>query len=264
MPEHQSLKINEVVEKQKRRLEVLLGLAAVFAAYHYVWAFQQALGLEFDYVSFGALLKLPVVAVIVFPLTYWLLVRADPLQRSRMNLPAVKFFKAQFPSVYIRDRCQQCTETSATCNNFIQPQSADASNYWFNEFFRGTFLNEHPEWVSSTLEKGYTCKLVFGIIMLTVAFLVLGFFTLLLGVAPALEITHNEILFFLVCVVVLAITFLMHRHNRSSPEKSTGCWHAWWEINQSHILWLRHHEILLVEKVCHAGQNRREFRAKVQ
>src|SRR3990172_8163490 len=61
----------------KRKLELLLGLSALTAGYLYVWVYQSFLGLTVKFVDLQTLLSLPIIALVVFPLVYYLWVRPD-------------------------------------------------------------------------------------------------------------------------------------------------------------------------------------------
>ena len=162
----------------KARLELLLGFSSLVAGYLYVWVYQNLLGFQVKFVDFYSLLRIPVISAVVFPLIYYLYVKPDPLQRSSSRSRSVVFFQAQFPSPYIRERCQRCVETAETCRNFIGPDSLDHINYWFNDIWREIFARDFKERFDDTFERGYTCKLVSGLQMAAFFFAILGILTM--------------------------------------------------------------------------------------
>jgi len=138
----------------KRKLELLIGLSALAAGYLYVWVYQFFLGLTVKFIDFQSLLSIPLIALVVFPLVHYLWVKPDLLQRSTFTWKSVRFFQAQFPSNYIRDRCQDCVETPSTCGNFIDPGSADHTNYWLNDIWRGVIAKQYPDRFEETFRTG--------------------------------------------------------------------------------------------------------------
>lgn len=251
----------------KLRLEVQLGVTSFAAAYLYVWAFQDLLGLHLKLVAFDLFLKAPLISLVAFPLVFYGYVKADPLQRSHYHWPAVRFFQAEFPSLYILHRCERCIER-VHCRNFISPESGNYTTYWLRDLWRPVFRNQHPEEFKNTFRRGYTCKLLFGTKTLAITFLLIGAITVLAAAGKQfiyarlsktqfhVPLRTPHLIFLGGCLLVW---FAISRLNIPDPTYPTGCWQAWREINRGHVLWLRHNEELLVEVICHAGGNDKTF-----
>jgi hypothetical protein len=154
----------------RKKLEFLLSISALTAGYLYVWVYQSFFGWTIKFMDIQTLLRLPIIALVVFPLVHHLWVRPDLLQRGKYRWRSIQFFQGQLPSKYIKERCQACVETPTTCGNFIGPESLDHVNYWFNDIWRGIIKKKFPDQFEKTFERGYTCKLVVGLN------LTLGFF----------------------------------------------------------------------------------------
>lgn len=247
----------------KARLERLLNISAIVIGYFYVWTFQEYLRIHVAFIDISTLLRLPIITLVVFPLVKYAYVKQDWLQRGRPNLESVRFFQAQFPSLYIRDRCARCVETPETCTNFIGPQSRDHNSYWLDSIFPIIKRNQKAQ-ALRTFERGYTCKLVFGLEMVLVAFIVISIATI--GWEPFLHLIQRHpiavrfaprhVIFILLCILVLGFLRALNSPDMTRP---TGCWHAWREINDAHKLWMRNNEPTLVNNICHAGGNKKSF-----
>ncbi len=248
------------------RLERLLTVSAIVIGYFYVWTFQEFLRIQVAFIDISTLLRLPIITVIVFPLVKYAYVKQDWLQRGRPNLKSVRFFQAQFPSLYIRDRCARCVETAQTCRNFIGPESRDHNSYWLDEIFP-IIKRDQPEQASRTFEKGYTCKLIFGLQVVLLVFIGISILTivwepavdLIMRRPASVSLAPKQIIFILLCVLVAGILRALNSPDTNSP---TGCWHAWREINDAHKLWMRNNEPALVNAICHAGGNEKSFVAR--
>src|SRR6266849_5492528 len=211
----------------------------------------------------SALLRLPIITLVVFPLVKYAYVKQDWLQRGRPHLKSVLFFQAQFPSLYIRDRCTRCVETVQTCRNFIGRQSRDHNSYWLDHIFP-IIKKDQKEQATRTFERGYTCKLVFGLQVVLLTFLVISAATM--AWKPTLDLimrrpvsvlyAAKHIIFILLCALAGGLLRALNSPDINSP---TGCWHAWREINDAHKLWMRNNEPTLVNAVCHAGGNVKNF-----
>jgi hypothetical protein len=103
----------------KARLQRLLNISAIIVGYFYVWTFQDFLRIQVAFVDLTTLLRLPIITIIIFPLVKYGYIEQDWLQRGRPNLKSVRFFQLQFPSFYIKERCNRCVETPHTCRNYI-------------------------------------------------------------------------------------------------------------------------------------------------
>jgi len=207
--------------------------------------------------------------LVVFPLVYHLWVKPNILQRGRFGWKSIRFFQAQFPSNYIRDRCERCIETSDSCKNFIDSSSPDKDNIWLNDIWRGVIKKSFPDRFEETFRRGYTCKLVLGLDLTLGFFFVLGVLTVLgrilyvYGFEPQAD-WGFESLHFLYPAVCIGVVALNRFLNKPDMENPTGCWHAWREENNGHIRWLRNNEQLLVDIVCHAGGNSKHFQEIAQ
>jgi hypothetical protein len=251
----------------KARLEILLGLSTFAAAYLYVWVYQDFLGIRVAFVDFSALLRVSIISTVVFPLVHYLYVKPDPLQWANWKFRSVRFYQLQFPSLYIRDRCQRCLETVATCRNFMGPDSRDHTTYWFDGIWRPIIATGFRGNFERTFERGYTCKLVFGVQLAMVFFSALALITMSWKplyrwvvqkpVFPSFESPH--FLFVLVC---FGMILLIRSLNTPDPGNPSGCWKAWREVNDGHKLWLRNNDNVLVDVVCHAGGNTKVFRSR--
>lgn len=231
------------VRSDKTRLEVQLGITAFAVAYLYLWAFGSMLGLDLKLVPFDLFLKTPLISLAVFPLVFYGYVKADPLQRSHLGWQTVRFFQAQFPSLYIRDRCQKC-RAQGTCRNFISPASGDHTTYWLRDLWRPYFRKEYPGEFENTFRRGYTCKLIFGTEVLVLVFFALGMATVICSETAQLiraEISHQgfhnslqvtEVVFLIGCLLVWLVLSRLNKPDATNP---TGCWQAWREINRGHV-----------------------------
>lgn len=247
----------------KEKLERLLGILAIVVGYFYVWTFQEFLKIQVAFIDLSSLLRLPIITIVVFPLVKYGYVKQDWLQYGQPKFKSVRFFQLQFPSLYIRERCGRCIETLQTCRNFIKPESTDHTSYWLDYIFP-MVKKDQKEQASRTFERGYTCKLIFGLQVVLLFFVILSVLTL--ASKPALDLIMRrpvtvsvspiQVIFILVCLGAAAVLRLLHRPDIASP---TGCWHAWREINDAHKLWMRNNEPMLIEAVCHAGGNTASF-----
>jgi len=235
-----------------------LAVVMVGSGMLFVWAF----GLARPGKSPGNLLSL---ALISF--AYYVIVKWDPLEKSSRDWKSVRFYQRQFPSLYIRDRCQvRCAETKETCRNYIKPGRLDHTYYWFR-ILHGQRKRDDPEEFRRTFECGSHCKFVFGM-QATLGFLLaLGLVVMLLRVAywrlmggyESYPVDRWEMVFAVGCFVAIAVIRGMHKPDEMEPE---GCWRGWRDTNQRHMLWLRQHEDALVDEICNAGGNTTRFRAK--
>ncbi|MGA3178368.1 MAG: hypothetical protein ABSE19_13610 [Candidatus Acidiferrum sp.] len=245
------------------KLQRLLTVSATIVGYFYVWVYQDYLGLRVPLVDVSTLLRLPIIAIVVIPLVFYAYVNPDWLQTGRPKLKSVRFFQAQFPSLYVRDRCGRCAETEKTCKNFIGPASADYTSYWLDGIFPMIKKGNKAQ-ADRTFERGYSCKLIFGLEVVLLFFVVLSLLTI--GSKPLVNfvirrpapfsLDPKQVIFVVVC---LFIPFLMRALNSPDMDSPTGYWHAWREINNAHKLWMKNNEPTLVKVVCHAGGNNTSF-----
>ena len=247
----------------KEKLERLLTISAIVVGYLYVWTFQENLGIQVAFISVSNLLRVPIIAIVVYPLVRYAYVQQDWLQFGRPKLKSVRFFQAQFPSLYIRDRCGKCAETAQTCRNFIAADSTDHNSYWLDHIFP-LIKKDQPEQASRTFQRGYICKLVFGLEFVLLVFMIISVVTLaskpvldLIARRPvSVPITPKQAVFVLACAFIAGLIRALHSPDAKSP---TGCWKAWQEINDAHKLWMRNNESILLDVVCHAGGNAKAF-----
>jgi hypothetical protein len=249
-------------EGSKRRLETQLCFVWVAFTYFYVFAFGPRFTTNFD-----SFIKTSLFSLAVYPVFFYAFVKPDPLQWSDFRLQAIRFYQAQFPSLYLKRRCARCREQHH-CPNFIGPSSNEHTTYWLTSIFRPEIGKASPDEIDRTLRRGYTCKLVFGTEAAAACFFgisLVSFAAPLMwtkdhSISTALSaIEPRQILFIVVCAIVgLAMRF----SNDPSFDRPTGCWLAWREVNQGHLLWLENHEDVLTRIVCHAKGNQFSFRSQ--
>lgn len=116
---------SKAIEEPKTRLEWLLILCALIIGYFYIYAYQNILHIEVEFISLQTLIQIPIISIIVIPLIRYLFVKPDPLQRSPSKRRANRFFQNEFPSKYILERCQRCIEDEKSRPNYIKVQSYD-------------------------------------------------------------------------------------------------------------------------------------------
>ncbi|MDH5694700.1 MAG: hypothetical protein OEZ47_16510 [Gammaproteobacteria bacterium] len=260
------LKKNILIRDPRKKLETLLVSSAFFIGYLYLYVYQSMLHINVKLVSFESLYQMPLVAGVILGLIHYIIVKPDPLQRSPSRRKAIRFFQKEFPSKYLLDRCNKCVEDRKSCANYIKEESFDHIRYWFYDIFHGPIEKEYPGIVKDTFAKGYTCKLLYYLSWVLGVFIALSIGTIMahhlhLYVLEQFKIdfTAPQVLFPLVCVGVLALIRLL---NKSDEERPSGCWQAWRQINRIHVGWLRTHEDFLVDLICRAGGNDKQFRQK--
>jgi len=265
MSAFKKLKSN-AIEEPKRRLEWLLILCALVIGYFYIYVYQNILHIEVEFINLQTLIQIPAISVIVIPLIRYLLVKPDPLQRSPSKRQAIRFFQNEFPSKYILERCQRCIEDEKSCPNYIKAQSYDHIRHWFYDIFRGAIETEDPRRVRDTFEKGYSCKLLYYLTWILGFALAIAMITILYHHAYlfikegwTVSITALQIFFPLACAGLIILIKIMNNPDESAP---SGCWHAWREINRMHVSWLRSHDDLLVNLICHKGTGTKSFKER--
>lgn len=253
-------------EDPRKRLELLLSVVTIFVGYAYLYIYQNILHIKVALYDLYTLLEMPVIAAIVLPLIYYLIIKADPLQRSPSQWKAIRFFQNEFPSRYILERCKRCIENENTCPNYIKAESYTHIKYWFKDIFHGPIESEDPGSVKDTYEKGYTCKLVYYLSWILTVFSVLAMVLMLfqhlyLYIFKTLKFdcTPLQILFPLGCI---GIVILIKTLNKADDKSPSGCWHAWREINRMHVSWLKANNALLVQLICRASGGTKMFREK--
>lgn len=123
----------------------------------------------------------------------------------------------------------------------------EASHYWFENFFNTWRDPNHPrhsQW-ERTLRRGSACRFVYYCIK---------FFEILLWISVSITLLQ-EVLFkklqievflsniglgwkiFFIILITLLYVFI-RATNRTSPEKLTGAWRQYAEINKMHIQWI--------------------------
>ena len=254
------------IKEPKRRLEWLSILCAFIIGYFYIYVYQDILHIEVKLVNLETLIQMPIIFIIVLPLIRYLLVKPDPLQRSPSKRRAIRFFQNEFPSKYILERCQRCVEDDQSCPNYIKEASRAHVRYWFYDILHGVIEAKDPSRVRDTFEKGYTCKLLYSLtwilgVAFAVAIMTILYHLVWLFIKEGwtVNITSLQIIFPIVCVLVIALINIMNSSNENTP---SGCWHAWREINRMHISWLRSHDDLLVDIICHEGTGTKTFKEK--
>jgi hypothetical protein len=247
----------------KTKLQHLLNISAIIVGYFYVWTFQDFLRIQVAFIDLTTLLRLPIITLIIFPLVKYGYIKQDWLQRGRPKLKSVRFFQLQFPSLYIKERCNRCVEAPQTCKNYISPESRDHTSFWLNKIFP-IIKSRQEEDAARTFEKGYTCKLIFGLEVVLLFFVIVSVLTaawkpvldLILHKPLVVSVGPLQIIFVLVCLGITGLLRTLHSPDLKSP---TGCWHAWREVNDALKLWMRTNDPTLVDLVCHAGSNNKSF-----
>ena len=257
---------DNAIDEPKTRLELLLILCALIIGYFYIYVYQHILHIEVKLVDLQTLIQIPIISIIVIPLIRYLLVRPDPLQRSPSKRRAIRFFQNEFPSKYILERCRRCVEDDRSCPNYIREASRAHVRYWFYDILHGAIEAEDPRRVRDTFEKGYTCKLLYSLTWILGFASATAIITILYHLVSlfvkegwTVSITPLQILFPTVCALLIALITIMNSSNENTP---SGCWHAWREINRMHISWLRSHDDLLVNTICHDGTGTKTFKEK--
>lgn len=257
---------NKSVEEPKKKLEALLVLSAFLIGYIYIYIYQNMLHIEVEWIEFQTLIEIPLIAIIVIPSIHYLIAKLDPLQRSPSKRKSIRFFQNEFPSKYIKRRCERCIENERSCPNYIKNNSSAHIKYWFYDIFRGSMEKENPKMVENTFEKGYTCKLLYYLqwilgFFLALSLIIIVFHHLYLYLFDETKIDLNtfQIFFPLVSGSIIILTYKLHNPDKSKP---SGCWQAWREINRMHIEWLRENEDFLVNLICQAGGGTKRFRER--
>ena len=257
---------NKSIEEPKKKLECLLVLSAFFIGYLYIYIYQNMLHIEVKLIDFQTLIQKPLIALVILPLILYLIIKADPLQRSPSQRKSIRFFQDEFPSKYLLERCKKCIEDESSCRNYIKPESCAHVRYWFYDIFHGEIEKENPMAVKDTFAKGYRCKLVYYFswslsffVALAIGTVVFHHVYLYLFDEFRIVVTASQILFPLVSVGVIILIKTLNRADASRP---SGCWQAWREVNRMNVSWLRSHEDFLVNLICHAGGEAKEFREK--
>lgn len=256
----------DTITEPIKKLESLLVVVTCVAGYFYLYVYQNMLHIEVELISLKTLLQMPIIALVILPLIHYIIVRADPLQRSPSQRETIKFFQNEFPSKYISARCKRCIEDESSCPNYIRPESYDHVRYWFQNIFHGAIEKEDPGRVKDTFEKGYVCKLVYYLswivfILFLLASVTIIFHHLYLYIAGKfnVELEPLQIIFPIACI---GIIILMKMVNKVDDESPSGCWHAWREVNKIHVSWLKSKEDFLVELICHANGGAKRFAQK--
>lgn len=257
---------NKSTEEPKKRLESLLVLSAFVVGYFYIYIYQNMLHIEVKLVDLQTLIQMPLIALVIFPLIRYLIIKPDPLQRSPSQRKSIRFFQNEFPSKYLLERCKKCREDENSCRNYIKPESYTHVRYWFHDIFHGEIEKENPQMVKDTFEKGYTCKLVCYLSWILSFFVALAigtvvFYHVYLYASGkfTVDLTALQILFPLVSG---SIIILIRTLNRADASRPSGCWQAWREVNRMHVSWLISHEDFLVNLICRAGGEAKKFREK--
>ncbi len=254
-------------EDPRKGIGRLYKIAIVLLGYFYLYSHQNILCIDVQLVSVDTLLQMPIIAAFLLPTIHYVIASADPLQRSPWRLRSIRFFQNELPSKYILNRCKQCVENEFSCLNYITPESGAQVRVWLEVIFHGRIEKENPQIIQETFRKGYTCKLVFYLSWFSMAFAVLSIVTVfyyqvhLYFTSKPFEVKPPQVLFFFGC---LTISIIVSLFNSPNDKKPSGCWHAWREINRSHVRWLRHNEQFLVDEICKANNNTKVFKTADQ
>jgi len=250
----------------RKRLEALLQAAALIIGYFYIYVYQDMLHIKVPLFSLQSLLRMPIVAIIIMPLIHYIIVKADPLQRSPSQRKTIRFFQKEFPSKYLLERCRKCIYDQKSCRSYITEDSYDHVRYWFQDILHGSIEKKNPKIVKDTYRKGYICKLLYYLSWILIGFCLLAtitiiFYHIYLCCSKTLElnVTALQVFFPLTCVGIWTLIKILHKPSNNKP---SGCWQAWREINRMHVGWLRNNEVLLVNLICKANGNDKQFREK--
>ncbi|MHB8084836.1 MAG: hypothetical protein ACYDHZ_03345 [Dehalococcoidia bacterium] len=261
------MKVISTINDPKTKLQSLSILCGLVIGYFFIYIYQNILHIHVEFYDLNTLVQIPIISAIVVPLIYYLLIKADPLQRSPNNGKEIRFFQNEFPSKYLLKRCQRCIENESTCPNYIKLDSYDHIRYWFQDIFHGIIEKKDPQSVRDTFEKGYNCKLVYYLTWILAVFLttaivtILGYniYLLIINGVLNIDVTTLQIIFPVTCAVIIIVIKIMNNPNENNP---SGCWQAWREINRMHVSWLRNNEGLLVGLICHNGSGTKTFKER--
>ncbi len=246
----------------RKKIDRLSGYALVVFAYFYFFVFQILVDIQTKFTDFETIIRAPIMALLILPLINRGIIKPDPLQRSFSKGKKIRFFQRYFASNYLLERCQRCREDQNTCCNYLDDRSEKQNYYWFRLIFP-EIENNHPGIKEETYEKGYTCKLLFIIVLfckvfITISILALVAYHTYLYFIGQLEImiSGQQIAFLIACVMIWIIIGGLNRANINRP---TGCWHAWRAINLSHITWMEINSAFLDDKICQANGIQKQF-----
>jgi hypothetical protein len=196
-----------------------------------------------------------------------LLFAADPLETLQGSWPPEPaFFRSQYPSIFLVERCDRCTARSKCGNRPLTRDSRLSVAIWY-EWFES--LGKDDRLVQRTYEKGFTCRFIFYMKYCFLFFAVLGgiteislFMSELLGslnhglASPVgrwswleIKLIHDA-LHFAFIGINLCLWGLVSWLNRADNANPTGCWSMWRDINTQHVMKLIRAENRLVNLVC--------------
>ena len=251
----------------RKKMDYLMIIVLICIGYFYIFVYQNMIGIDVPFIGLETLIEIPVIAIVVIPLVKWVIIKADPLQRSPGNNKSIRFFQKEFPSNYIYNRCQECVEDQNSCNNYIKPGSFAHVGYWFKDLFHGDIEKDNPEIINETFEKGYNCKLAFYLSWVLLVFVIISL--VIIGVDYLISQINNEVKFsvsvlqIVFPVVCLCIYVLVRILNKPDDKNPSGCWQAWREVNGIHVSWLERNEERLIGLICHANGGTKEYKKRV-
>ena len=255
---------NKPIKDPKKKLEWLLVLSAFVTGYFYIYVYQKMFHINVELFDIRTLIQKPFIALIIIPLIFYIIVKSDPLQRSPSQRKSIRFFQSEFPSKYILKRCERCIEDETSCQNYIKAESYAHVKYWFNNILHGVIEKEDPRIVEDTFKKGYTCKLLYYLLWilgifsaLAIGIIIFHHVYLYFSGIFKVDLTTYQILFPLICVVVIILIKSLNKPNDKTP---SGCWQAWQEINRMHVLWLKNNEDFLVKLICQTRGGTKKFK----
>lgn len=198
-------------------------------------------------------------------------------ERIHRLLPEIKFFRGQYPSYFLIERCEQklaSGECEPDCINRLRGPEED-KNFTFLRVWFYIFDNLFPGYLRTfVLTQGHTCRAVLYIKVLSWIFAILGLLLLFMQCAIDLALFWFwQILAWFVNVdrvpekdlsqlgmkslFIIASLFigLLFHHFNSAKEvdgqwKTKGVWSKWKNICADQRFWLRLNDDLLEEIIC--------------
>lgn len=158
----------------------------------------------------------------------------DVLYYGCPNNKYVKAFQSNWPSKHIAEK--------------FSISQKDASYYWLENFFNKWANPKHPRNVQykRTLQRGYECRFIYYCIKFLNILVIFSISIVILTeiVFPRIpffadiryDVQVNSAIPFILLIVFVNI--LLRIGNKTKPDKLTGVWKRFEEINKMHIKWI--------------------------